>query len=174
MRSPEFRATLHHLEDFDLLLVRGDVCEDSVLPSTELVRAPILILDTFAVQRVNSTGVRLLWDWLASVHGGGRRVILSRCSVAVVSVLNLFSRFTRDVEVDSVTLAYLCPDCGTEQLGVHRVAGLGTPKPLRCVDCSSFAVVDAEDLRFLTRTRVPELDEEMRRAIERVVAVEAS
>jgi anti-anti-sigma regulatory factor len=70
-----------------------------------------LVFDLADVRRINSCGVR---EWLNLVNGlkqGGKQFALERCSVSVVSQLNMIANFRGGAPVRSIYVPYFCESC---------------------------------------------------------------
>ena len=81
----------------------------------ELPQAEIEI-DLSLVSRINSCGVREWLNFVRELEARGGRVVLTRCSSAIVGQLNLIYNFLgKSGEVRSVMAPYVCDECGHEE-----------------------------------------------------------
>jgi hypothetical protein len=106
------------------VLLFGDMIEGECLaPLRSNLEGPEAILDTAGVRRVNSMGVRELVE-LLEVAGGKARLVLERCSPAVVNQLNMLPELTYRAVVRSVLVPMECPRCFGEQEHLVDLANL--------------------------------------------------
>lgn len=74
-----------------------------------------LLVDFSEVSRVNSCGLRAWMEFVFQLNGRGVRLVLERCSPAIVSQLNMISNFGGvGAEVRSVLAPYYCEACDIE------------------------------------------------------------
>ncbi|MEQ8277188.1 MAG: hypothetical protein RMA76_30790 [Deltaproteobacteria bacterium] len=96
--------------------VDGAITEDTDFSDYLGAPGEVLRLDLSGVARINSCGVREWLNFVRAVEASGGRVILERCSSAIVGQLNLIYNFTgKHGEVCSVLAPYACDDCGHEE-----------------------------------------------------------
>src|SRR6185503_2403667 len=67
-------------------------------------------IDLGGVRRVNSLGVRRWIEFVRALQG--KTVSLTRCSPAVVELLNSIHEFKGHATIQSILLPYSCEQCG--------------------------------------------------------------
>jgi hypothetical protein len=115
----------------------GDITEDSEFGPVMNGNADTLILDLGDIRRINSTGVREWIKFVTGVHKAGRKLVLERCSVAIVQQLNMISNFRGSGHVRSILAPYYCENCDAGHLHLVDLEQ-GTPElemSLPCPKC---------------------------------------
>jgi predicted Ser/Thr protein kinase len=93
-------------------------------------------LDLSQVTRINSVGLRV-WVDAARLRPADQRMVFDRCSMAMVSQINMIPLLTEGVQVRSILAPYHCPHCDVEAMEVLTVRELERGvAPLRtCTTC---------------------------------------
>jgi anti-anti-sigma regulatory factor len=92
----------------------GEITEESDFTPL-LERLPSeATLELSGVSRINSCGVREWITFLKALQHAGKKVVLDRCSVAMVSQLNMVSNFGGGSQITSVFGPYRCNHCDSE------------------------------------------------------------
>jgi anti-anti-sigma regulatory factor len=116
----------------------GEITENSDFAPLVSEPSETMIFDLADVAGVNSCGVRQWINFLSSLADNGKKVVMTRCSVAVVHQLNMVSNFRGTAAVTSAYAPYLCPSCKTEHSRLIDLAG-GAPanfeEPIPCPSC---------------------------------------
>jgi hypothetical protein len=92
----------------------GTIDADASFAQILECNAKHVVLDLSGLVRVTSPGVR---EWVQFIHemdARGRPMTFERCSVTVVSQLNMVFGFAGSAEVRSVLAPYFCPACERE------------------------------------------------------------
>jgi hypothetical protein len=111
---------MRHGDGWSAIALAGVVDERSDLrPLADAVRGQVVVLDTSAVRRINSVGVREWVLWMNALRAAGQRVVLIDCSPAVMDQVNLVQNFAEGAVVASFLAPYYCDRCDLEQL--HRI-----------------------------------------------------
>ena len=76
---------------------------------------PILVLDLGGVLRINSVGVRDWVTWLGELRARQLRIVLVRCSPAIMEQVNLVRNFAEGALVHSLLAPYYCERCDLEE-----------------------------------------------------------
>lgn len=74
----------------------------------------VLVVDTSAVIRINSVGVRTWVDWMRPLVRSGQRVVLIDASPAIMDQVNLVRNFAEGAVVHSFIAPYFCDRCDEE------------------------------------------------------------
>ncbi|MCC6751356.1 MAG: protein kinase [Deltaproteobacteria bacterium] len=102
-----------------------------------------VVLDLAGVTRMNSMGIRV---WFEAARAGNpeQDLVFERCSMAVVSQLNLLPAFSETGRVGSILAPYVCGHCKKESLELLTRAELdATLPPARaCESCHRPLVFD--------------------------------
>jgi anti-anti-sigma regulatory factor len=133
-------------------VIEGDIDEFSELSAlAATLTAAEVTLDCAGVKRLNSLGVR---QWIQLMQSlDGKRVVLRRCSPAIVEQLNSIRGFGGKAKIASVMLPYTCESCNTlvqTELGLDGwKAGQPLPSGPTCPKCSSATEFDDLPDRYL-------------------------
>ncbi len=118
--------------------LKGDITERVTFEDLELDRSSaVLVAD--GIRYVNSTGVKRLLEFLDDCRRHAR-VVLERCSPAIVAQLNLVPRLAECVEVRSVIAPLECAECvAVRDVLVTLRSGAGLPEvpELACEVCGA-------------------------------------
>lgn len=110
----KFQARLQPSEGFSYLKLGGVIDEDNHLRKlTGQLKGSAVVLDLSEVERINSCGVRDWVNWLSDVEASGFKVVMVRCSSAIINQVNMVTNFIGDAFVHSFFAPYLNPE--TEQ-----------------------------------------------------------
>lgn len=124
----------------------GEITEDfdvaPLLAAKMTMDCDGVILDLSGVRRVNSLGVR---EWIRFLDAlrkrvGERRVVLERCSVAIVQQLNMIATFRGTAEVRSIFAPYRCPSCHDDRellVDVSDPRAVDVPPTIPCEGCGA-------------------------------------
>ena len=123
------------------LVLEGEIDEKSQLSVVLPQVSGVVTIDTYAVRRINSVGVR---EWISFVQSldSVTDLTLTRCSPAMVAQLNSVFNFRGKANVESVTAPFFCAKCDAEQLEVVAIPrGIADPGKLvlgrrSCTSCS--------------------------------------
>ncbi|MCB9652841.1 MAG: STAS domain-containing protein [Deltaproteobacteria bacterium] len=141
------------------LTLSGDITEKAdFAPILQSDLSPV-VLDLLDIGRINSSGVR---EWIAFVRrlaASGRRLVLLRCSPAIVQQANMITNFLGDAEVRSTLAPYYCASCDFDHLEEiatehqtkcppHLEEELPCPK---CGEMMEFSDLSADYFAFLAR-----------------------
>ena len=145
----------------------------------------VLIVDSSEVNRISSCGVRDWVNWVHEVDHRGFKVVLIRCSPALVTQINLVTNFVGKATVYSFFAPYYCPTCDRESQKLLLTESLSEEVPVRspsfrCTDCggaldfddieeSYFAFINSAEtatpdlqLRLLVQEVSPDLEAKIR------------
>lgn len=180
--SSKFHHSLHRQGDISWVKLSGVIDEDNELASlAEAVGGRTAVVDLGGVERINSCGVRDWVRWLGELEARRIRVVLIRCSPAIVAQINLVNNFLGAAVVKSFHAPYFCPQCDAEKVLACEVEDFGDPphEPprCRCDDCDQ--VMEFDDLAesyfaFLAEPPDRELLAELGGVVEKVTVPEES
>src|SRR5215471_16391714 len=108
--------------------LRGRVDETAELePLRSELRGSVLFR-LARVQAINSTGVR---EWINLIRDlpAVTELVLSGCSIAIVTQINMVSNFVGKGRVESVYAPYMCGGCDTEAEQLVPIPIRGMLKP---------------------------------------------
>ena len=126
------RSCLRHGEGWSAITLAGVVDERSDLrPLADAVRGRVVVVDTSAVRRINSVGVREWVLWMNALRAAGLQVVLIDCSPAVMDQVNLVQNFAEGAVVASFLAPYYCDRCDLEQVHRLETARLPAQRPAR-------------------------------------------
>jgi hypothetical protein len=171
----KFKAKLRASETYSFLRLRGIVDEDNNLTGLiPRLTGDVLVVDTAAITRISSCGVRDWVNWLNEVEKHGFKVVLIRCSPPIVTQINMVTNFVGNSVVYSFLAPYYCPTCDRESQKLLEVEPLAQNNPVRapsfrCSDCGG--ALDFDDLEesyfaFINGTDTRQLDSRVRRLVE--------
>jgi hypothetical protein len=160
----------------DYVRLCGVIDEDnnlmSVLP--RLTRE-VAVVGLREVTRINSLGVRDWVNWMNSLDGVGKRVVLHECSTAVVSQINLVANFSGKSHIESFLAPYFCSTCDAERLRLIQTRRLTGDPPRApralCDQCDSLMTLDEVEesyFSFIPRTRQAQVDTVVEKALAEV------
>ena len=124
----------------DRVLLEGEITEDSHFGRLLPDLGSSVVFDLAGVKRINSTGVREWINFVNELTKAGKTYALERCSVPIVSQLNMISNFRGKGDVRSVYAPYSCGTCRNEQVRLIECAGdpaAELEKSETCVKCGS-------------------------------------
>jgi len=130
--------------------------EDQIGPLPTSVKE--IAINTRAVSRINSGGVKLWIKYFSAVTKSGINLILQECSPTVVQQINFISNFACGGKIESILLPFTCNQCKNEMdvLMITAQFNHQEPKPMTCPKCGGSAVFDdiaSEYFLFLSRAR---------------------
>lgn len=137
-------------------VLTGDIVEDCGLARLADELPEDAALDLAGVRHINSFGVREWLGFIGERRRRGGKLVLERCSTAVVNQMNLVAGFVEGAEVRSVMLPFYCETCNREE---NRLLDVTGPKPpevppaVRCSVCGDEAEFDDVPESFLTFLR---------------------
>lgn len=154
--SSRTRTSVSSTPAGDLLIIAGEIDDDTVLTSVvdELRTTPII--DLGAVTFINSVGVRewvLLLDQLAQRN---LKVTLREVSEPMVRQMTMVMEARGSAAVESFYAPYTCTSCGDERplliaVSEHRAALAKLQPPvLPCRSCGADAVFDDFPARYFS------------------------
>ena len=133
------------------LKLRGDVNENADLKPI-FSRQGTVYLDLSGVTAINSRGIQH-WVQASRKRDPGLKLMLERCSPAVVSQFNLLPIMADSGTIVSILAPYFCPYCrkeSTELLALKEIKEIKGPKaPVRiCLVCSSELEFDEDPNQY--------------------------
>jgi anti-anti-sigma regulatory factor len=148
-------ASVSSTSDGDLLILAGDIEDDTTLATyaDQLGRDPII--DLGGVNFINSVGVR---EWVMLLDRLGERglsVRLRNVSEPMVRQMGMVIEAKGAATVESFFAPYTCPKCGDERallidVKQHEAAlAANTPPALPCGACGTPAEFDEFPARYL-------------------------
>src|ERR1051325_9937163 len=108
--------------------LQGRVDEPAELePLRAELRGPVMFR-LAKIQAINSTGVR---EWINLIRDlpAVTELVLSGCSIAIVTQINMVSNFVGKGRVESVYAPYMCGGCATEAEQLVPIHTRGMLKP---------------------------------------------
>ncbi len=116
--------------------LKGDVTES--IDFAPLLERPEknMVFDLEGIRQFTSPGVRL-WVHFINDLTKDRRVVLERCSVAVVQQLYMIANMRGDAKIRSIMLPYFCASCEADETKLLDLES-GTPEiktELPCEKC---------------------------------------
>lgn len=90
--------------------LKGVINEEADLSFMSDIPAGDVVINTAAVERINSCGVR---EWITALKtvDGGAKITYTECSAAFLDQINMISNFIGDGEVKSMFIPYICESC---------------------------------------------------------------
>lgn len=95
-------------------ILSGTITEQSDLAPLLQKEAPQIILDLEGIARINSGGVAAWVSFINKLSTPPKKVVLERCSAAIVQQLNMIYNMKGNAVIHSVMVPYVCSSCGTE------------------------------------------------------------
>jgi anti-anti-sigma regulatory factor len=131
----------------------GDIDEHASLAGLARRLAGPVVLDLAGVRRINSQGVRTWIDFLRAMPAG-TPLVFRRCSVPVITQINMIANFRGTADVQSFFAPYVCDACGAEQehlvdVREQRARGAVLP-PVACAACGGAMSFDDVADRYLS------------------------
>jgi anti-anti-sigma regulatory factor len=117
--EPRSFAQIRAGEGYTFVRLRGVIDEDNQLSALRAqLSGEVIILDLGEVERINSYGVRDWVNWLNALKAEGRRVVMVRCSTAIIAQANMVTNFCAGALVVSFFAPYYNPaaDRGVDKL----------------------------------------------------------
>lgn len=103
-------ARIRNGEGYSYVSLRGVIDEDNKLASLrEQLTGEVVILDLAEVERINSYGVRDWVNWLNDLKAGGHRLVMVRCSTAIIAQANMVTNFCAGALIVSFHAPYYDP-----------------------------------------------------------------
>jgi hypothetical protein len=153
MTQPALRWDIASGGDATIVELAGDVDEHASLgPLGAQLSGPV-VLDLAAVRRINSQGVRTWIDFLRALSEV-TRLVFRRCSVPVITQINMIANFRGTATVASFYAPYVCDACGAEaehliDVGEQRRRGTRMPE-VACTACGGAMSFDDVADRYLS------------------------
>ncbi len=132
----------------DTLVLEGDITEDADLDGLRAALRTATELDTSAVRRINSCGVRDWMAFLSAAEAEGKDITLHRCAVPLVSQLNMIANFRGHCTITSVMAPFVCGACDhelTEEIALDGTERERIQNPPPCPACGA-AAMEFDDL----------------------------
>jgi hypothetical protein len=153
MIQPALRWDIASGADGTVVELAGDVDEHAALgPLGAQLSGPV-VLDLAAVRRINSQGVRTWIDFLRALSAV-TRLVFRRCSVPVITQINMIANFRGPAQVVSFYAPYVCDACGAEAehlIDVAEQRGRGVRMPeVACAACGGAMSFDDVADRYLS------------------------
>jgi len=147
--STKFHHSVRREGDITWVILGGVIDEDNELGAlNDQIDSPDVVIDVGGVERINSCGVRDWVNWLGGIESRPSRVVLVRCSPAIVAQINLVSNFAGGSFVKSFYIPYFCSECDQEKVMLSEAAELGEaphqPPVCRCDECD--LVMEFDDM----------------------------
>lgn len=161
--STKFHHTIRRDGDVTWVTLGGVIDEDNELATLgDQLEGSVVVIDVGDVERINSCGVRDWVNWLGGVKGRSR-VVLVRCSPAIVAQINLVNNFVGGGVVKSFYIPYFCSECDQEKVMLAEASDLGPPPhqpPVcRCDECDLVMEFDdMADSYFAFLAHQPDVD----------------
>src|ERR1041385_4863668 len=138
--SHKFQASVQHRGDMSYVKLGGVIDEDNELGElVEKIPTGTAAIDLGGIDRISSSGVRDLVNWLSKLEYNGTRSVLVACSPAIVAQINLVNNFTGNGVVKSFYVPYFCPECDEEKVLLVEASDMGPPPheppTCRCDEC---------------------------------------
>ena len=112
----KFRTTLRQERGFTYLKLEGVIDEDNTLAQLiHQIHDHLIILDLAGIERINSCGVRDWVNWLGHLSATNIRVLMIRCSPAIVNQVNMVSNFSGEGVIYSFFAPYFNPETDSER-----------------------------------------------------------
>ena len=173
----KFSAQIRAGGGYNFLKLRGTVDEDNNLTAlTQKLDAEMVILDLSEVERINSYGVRDWVNWLGELETAGKRIVMVRCSPAIVGQANMVTNFSGDAVIMSFFAPYYCGNCDlsvNKLLTIEQFQGVDpivSPSFL-CEECGGaleFDDFEESYFAFLQAMDPERISAEVRRVVDEV------
>jgi anti-anti-sigma regulatory factor len=113
MRNRQLTWKIEKRGDTTLIVFSGEVDETSDFTSLESLSGKV-VFDLAGIRRMNSEGVRLWINFLKAL-GGVSDLSFVRCSLPVVTQINMVRGFRGKAEIRSFYAPYICEATGLEE-----------------------------------------------------------
>jgi anti-anti-sigma regulatory factor len=150
------------------VILAGVIDEDNDLTEvTPRVRMPSVAINTAAVERINSCGVRDWVKWLDELRQrGAQNIYLVECSPVIMSQVNLVHNFVGSGAIVDFYGPYYCTQCDTNSMLIINVDEARQSLPFkapacRCNRCDlplEFDDIESSYFAFLATVQRPRLD----------------
>ena len=181
----KLKIKLRASREYSFLQLTGIIDEDNNLSKLlDRITGTTLILDLSEIHRINSCGVRDWVNWLNAVEARNLRIVLIRCSPAIISQVNMVTNFAGESVIQSFMLPYYCSECDEETTRLIETRIFLEQEQLRaplfrCNDCgnslefddfeeSYFSFIETNDYSKLT-ARIRKYIEEIAPGIEKKI-----
>jgi anti-anti-sigma regulatory factor len=177
MSKEKLHAKLRASENYSFLRLRGIIDEDNSLGNlVPRLTGELLVVDLAEVERINSCGVRDWVNWVDAVAEKERKVVLIRCSPAIVTQINMVTNFADRAVVHSFFAPYYCEDCDRELQKLIETETLLGQSPVRapsfrCSDCGGaleFDDLEESYFAFTNATDPDAIDHRLKRLVDEV------
>ena len=112
----KFNPTIRAGHGHTYIRIQGVIDEDNALAElTNQLQGSVLLLDLAEVERINSCGVRDWVNWLNNLTAMGLRVVMMRCSPAIINQVNMVTNFSGDAIIHSFFAPYFNPETDEEK-----------------------------------------------------------
>lgn len=156
---PQLSVQIEPAADHARVVLKGDLTEDADFSAVLGHPGRSLVIDLADVRRINSCGVREWVKLLQTLAAEGRKLVLERCSVAMVRQLNQISNFAGAGEIRSLFAPYLCESCGFADqrlLPAAEATVARLDEPVACPGCSAPMVFDDLPAAYLAFKAQPQ------------------
>src|SRR6478609_5200072 len=93
--NPKFQAQVQQREDVTYVKLSGVIDEDNELGTlADKLNAGTAVIDVSEIERINSCGVRDWVNWLSKTEKDNAKIVMVKCSPAIVAQINLVNNFT--------------------------------------------------------------------------------
>lgn len=137
--SDRLKSSIERRDGSEFVQLGGYIDEDNDLAElAQKIGGGFVSIDLAQIERINSCGVRDWVNFVGALKEKGARILLTKCSAAIVSQMNLVQNFTQDGIVKSFYIPYFCPECESEKALLCESTELSPPyePPMcRCDNC---------------------------------------
>jgi anti-anti-sigma regulatory factor len=155
MNSSQLSVDLRHVGKVAHIRLEGYICEDNRLKETiDRIDSNVAIINTAAVTRINSAGVREWVKWIEKLEAKGINNYFVECSPGIMNHVNLVINFIGSGRIVSFYAPYFCPQCSVERAVLLELDDLlnrriDPPPKCRCSQCDHVLEFDeSEDFFF--------------------------
>jgi len=131
-------------EDGVLVTFKGEVDETADFSSLGILKGKVTF-DLQHVERFNSEGIRRWVNFIRQL-GEVDELVLVKCSVPVVTQLNLIRGLKGRVWVESFYLPYVCVETGEEEMHLLCAEDIKDPNNPPMPDCGPGKTLELDDL----------------------------
>ena len=142
----KFIPTLQTGNGYTYLQLKGILDEDNLLANLlPQIQGPNLLIDLAGIERINSCGVRDWVNWIIQIQALGIKIILLRCSPAVIAQANMVANFSADAYIHSFYAPYIHPVTNDD---INKLILTEDIKKQHPVHAPTFYAESGEELEF--------------------------
>jgi anti-anti-sigma regulatory factor/DNA-directed RNA polymerase subunit RPC12/RpoP len=172
----ELTVDIEQRNNVSYISLSGSIDEDTNLSKyLDKINAPVAVINTEGVYRINSCGVRDWVYWIEGLEQKGIQIVLVECAVRIMTHVNTMVNFIGSGAIESFYAPYFCSTCDEAKKILLNVKEVLEKRPIkapevRCPKCDHLLEFnDIEDyyFSFLSRMDGRLIDTDLRDSIRR-------